>query len=93
LAGWAWQIARGGAAVPPCQKNRNPSGAALTSPARPVYLSNVERLFAIVGKLLFPRQQDWEQRRSAKTFVFVVLFALALGFVLMKVIRMMNAQK
>jgi len=49
----------------------------------------MERFFYFLGRILFPRQQDWQQTRSAKTFVFVVGFSLVLAFIIVKVIKMM----
>jgi len=45
--------------------------------------------FAFLGKLLFPRQQEWEQQRNAKTITVAVVFGLGLGLLAMKLIRMM----
>ena len=36
----------------------------------------LEKSFAVVGKVIFPRRQRWEQRRDAKIFIYVVLFTL-----------------
>ena len=47
----------------------------------------MERVFAFLGKLFFPRQQDWEQSKNAKLVVLVLGFALVVGVVVMKVIR------
>jgi surface polysaccharide O-acyltransferase-like enzyme len=47
----------------------------------------MERFFFFLGRVLFPRQQDWQQTRSAKTLVFVVGFSLILAFAVTKVIR------
>lgn len=49
----------------------------------------LERFFYFLGRKLFPRQQDWQQTRSAKTLVFVVSFSLILAYVTAKLIRMM----
>jgi hypothetical protein len=53
----------------------------------------MQRIFAILGRLLFPRCQDWAQRRHAKTVVLTVVFALALGLAVAVVIRMMYYRK
>ena len=47
----------------------------------------MERFFYALGRLLFPRQQDWQQARSAKTLVFVLAFSLGLAFCVVKVIK------
>ena len=49
-----------------------------------------DRLFDLIGKLLFSRQQDWERRRSAKIFVSAVAVGLLLGLVLFGVLHLMN---
>jgi hypothetical protein len=54
-----------------------------------LYMPLMERFFYFLGRILFPRQQDWQQTRSAKTFVFVVGFSLVLAFIIVKVIKMM----
>ena len=43
--------------------------------------------------MLFPRQQDWQQTRSAKTLVVVVLFSVALAFTVAKIIRIVYNHK
>lgn len=48
----------------------------------------MERFFFFLGRMLFPRQQDWQQTRSAKTLVFVVAFSLILALAIAKVIRL-----
>jgi len=51
-------------------------------------------IYNLVGRLLFPRRQEWAQRKSAKTLVFTAAFSLALGVFLAEVIRMIyNHQK
>ncbi len=42
----------------------------------------MELLYNLLGRLLFPRRQNWEQRKSAKILVLTVAFSLALGLVL-----------
>jgi hypothetical protein len=49
----------------------------------------MNRFFAIVGKLFFPRSQDWERQRNARVMVFVVAFSLAFALVIAKVFQMM----
>jgi hypothetical protein len=53
----------------------------------------MQRISAILGRLLFPHHQDWAQRRHAKTVVLTVVFALALGLAVVAVIRMMYDRK
>ena len=52
----------------------------------------MEKIYAIVGRWCFPRQQDWEQRRSAKTIVWTVVFTVMLGLALAKILRMIDHQ-
>lgn len=47
-----------------------------------------ERCFALVGRIIFPRRQEWEQRRNAKILFGVLAFSLLLGFVVAKIIKM-----
>ena len=47
----------------------------------------MERFFYFLGRVLFPRQQDWQQTRSAKTLVYVIAFSLVLGYCVMKLIK------
>lgn len=49
-----------------------------------------ERLLGIIGKLVFPRQQEWERRRNAKVMLAAVSVGLFLGLVLWKLLKMMN---
>jgi len=49
----------------------------------------MERFFYFLGRVLFPRQQDWQQTRSAKIFVSVVGFSLVLALIIVKIIKMM----
>jgi hypothetical protein len=55
--------------------------------------SVMQMIYNLLGRLCFSRQQDWEQRRSAKTLVLTVAFALALGFAVAEVIRIMYYHK
>jgi len=48
----------------------------------------MELIYNLLGRLLFPRRQEWHQRRSAKTFVLTVAFSMTLGLVLAEVMRM-----
>ena len=49
----------------------------------------MRRIYHLVGRLLFSRQQEWERQRSAKTVVFTVTFSLVLGLLLAMTIRLM----
>ncbi|MBW8865485.1 MAG: hypothetical protein JF609_11315 [Verrucomicrobia bacterium] len=49
----------------------------------------MERFFYFLGRVLFPRQQDWQQTRNAKIFVSVVGFSLVLALITAKIIKMM----
>jgi hypothetical protein len=53
----------------------------------------MQTLYILVGRCLFPRQQDWEQRKNAKIFVFTIAFALTLGLALALVIRMIYSRE
>jgi hypothetical protein len=48
----------------------------------------MERLFYFLGRVLFPRQQDWQQTRSAKTLVFVLAFSVVMALTVATVIRL-----
>jgi hypothetical protein len=48
----------------------------------------LEKVFALVGKIVFPRRQPWRQRRDAKILCCVLLFSLILGGVVMTLIKM-----
>jgi hypothetical protein len=50
----------------------------------------LERLFHLVGRLCFPRQQDWQQTRSAKLLVGVLGFCLVIALMTAFAIRFMN---
>lgn len=50
----------------------------------------IERLFDFIGKLFFPRQQDWERRRNAKIMTTAVTLGLILGLAVMWLIKFMN---
>ena len=45
--------------------------------------------YELLGRWLFPRRQIWDQRKSAKTLVLTVVFAMAMGLVLAFVVRLM----
>ena len=41
-----------------------------------------------MGRMIFPRRQEWEQRRNAKIVFGVVSFSLILGLTLAKLMKM-----
>ncbi len=47
----------------------------------------VDKCFAWVGRVIFPRRQAWEQRRNAKIMFGVVSFGLLLGLVVATLIK------
>lgn len=49
----------------------------------------LERIYFFIGRTLFPRQQGWEQTRSAKTLVFVLGFSIVLALVVAKFIKVL----
>ena len=53
--------------------------------------SLIEMLFDLIGKLFFPRQQDWERRRSAKIMTAAVTAGLVLGMAMVWLIKHMNS--
>ncbi len=53
----------------------------------------MQTLYILVGRFLFPRQQDWERRKNAKIFILTIAFALALGLALAMVIRMIYSHE
>lgn len=51
-------------------------------------------LYHWIGRLCYPRQQDWAQRKNAKILVFTVATTLTLGLVMAKIFQMIyNHQK
>jgi hypothetical protein len=56
-------------------------------------LNLMQTLYILVGRFLFPRQQDWERRKNAKIFILTIAFALALGLALAMVIRMIYSHE
>ena len=54
-------------------------------------ISLIEMLFDLIGKLFFPRQQDWERRRSAKIMTAAVTAGLVLGMAMVWLIKHMNS--
>jgi hypothetical protein len=51
----------------------------------------IERVFDFIGKLVFPRQQEWARRRNAKIMTAAVTVGLVLGAGLVWVIKHLNA--
>jgi hypothetical protein len=49
----------------------------------------MQMLYDLLGRLLFPRRQRWEQRKSAKAMMFTLAFSLTLGLVMAAVMRLM----
>jgi hypothetical protein len=49
----------------------------------------MDLFYDLIGRLLFRREQRWRQRQSARLMTGVVVFSLLLGYVLMKLIKMM----
>jgi hypothetical protein len=47
-----------------------------------------EICFTLLGRVLFPRRQAWQQRRDAKILSGVIFFSLMLGTVVMTMIKM-----
>jgi hypothetical protein len=47
--------------------------------------------FAFLGKLLFPRQPEWERQRNAKLLTITLIFSLGLGLFLIKLIPLISA--
>ena len=47
-----------------------------------------DKCFALLGRIIFPRRQAWEQRRGAKIMSGVIAFALVLGLVVVTLIKM-----
>jgi hypothetical protein len=47
----------------------------------------MERFFHLLGKLFFPRLQDWEQGRNAKILLAVLGFSVLIALVTAKIIR------
>ncbi len=54
----------------------------------------MQNLYRLLGRCLFSRCQDWEQRKNAKTLVFTVAFTLMHGLIMAKIIHIIyNHQK
>ena len=51
-------------------------------------------LYSLIGRLFYPRQQSWAQRKYAKILVLTVAFTLTLNFVMVKIFHIIyNHQK
>lgn len=48
----------------------------------------MEMIYTLLGRLLFPRQQDWQQRKNAKTLLLTAVVAVVLSLALAEVMRM-----
>ena len=53
-------------------------------------LSFIEIMFDFIGKLFFPRQQDWERRRNAKIMTAAVTLGIVLGVLVIMLLKHMN---
>ena len=53
--------------------------------------SLLDLLFDLIGKLCFPRQQAWQQRRSAKIMFGTVAVGILLGIAVVWLIKHMNS--
>ena len=42
-----------------------------------------DKLFSLLGRIIFPRREPWQQRRGAKIMFGVIAFALALSAVVL----------
>lgn len=47
----------------------------------------MQRIYDWLGRRLFPRRQDWQQRQDAKILAHTVAFSLTLGVVMAELIR------
>ena len=51
-------------------------------------------LYHLIGRLFYPRQQAWAQRKNAKILVLTITFTLALGLVMSELFHIIyNHQK
>jgi hypothetical protein len=48
----------------------------------------MQNLYDLLGRLLFPRRQGWERRKSAKAMFYTVVFSLLFGLAMAEVMRM-----
>jgi len=44
-------------------------------------------IYGWLGRRLFPRRQEWQQRQDAQILLHTVAFSLALGLVMAELIR------
>lgn len=56
-------------------------------------LSKLKMLLDLIGKWLYPHQQKWQQRRSARTLLITWTVALVLGALLVLALVMMASNK
>ncbi len=56
-------------------------------------MSQMLWLFNLIGKIFFPRQQDWERSRSVKIMLSVMAVSLVVGVIIWKVMKLMNRIK
>ena len=49
----------------------------------------LEKFCALLGKIVFPRRPAWQQRRNGKIVFGVLAFSLVLGWIVMKIIRVL----
>ena len=47
----------------------------------------------LLGKVLFPRQQPWQQRRQAKVILWSLLVALLFGGIVVGVMFLQNSRR
>ena len=47
-----------------------------------------DKLFSLLGRIIFPRREPWQQRRGAKIMFGVIAFALLLSGVVLTLIYM-----
>ena len=47
----------------------------------------MQRIYDWLGRRLFPRRQEWQQRQDAQILAHTVAFSLALGLVMAELIR------
>lgn len=45
------------------------------------------RIYEFLGRLFFPRQQDWERFKNARIMAWVMVFSLILALVIARVIK------
>jgi len=47
----------------------------------------MQMIYGWLGRRLFPRRQEWQQRQDAQILLHTVAFSLALGLVMAELIR------